>query len=461
MASTITQLLILTFCAQLALSSMDVVIPLDLRTWWDANPDLHHVSWATFGNNPWGRKVMGRLKLAEPLNACTYLKSSEEDVNNQYIYVAKRGDCTFVVKSHYAQLAGAKLLIIVDNKLEDVDQRLMVDDGNLGTTVHIPVGLITKGGGDKLIQSLQTQDEMINIIDAIFNFEIPKYDTVTYKLWLSSSTSKSFQFVSEWKRAWYPLVNTFAKMEVHYAHPIRFGATEDDPDCLCGGKYCAADPDGLKDNTGADVLLEDLRQVCILNSVSEEAWWTYMTHFDTFCLEDGELEKCSDIAMAGAGISKAMVNDCVKNLFDSRNPEKCKTNKYLDEQEALMREEAVYIFPDVTIQNFAFRGNMVPSISVFQAICESFNTMPEACVPIFKMETGDTAIQMRDGTAQVVFASVIFLILFAFIVFTCYRRYLRRILHKEMVRDVNIAVSQYIAMSDNENNRETRRFVDN
>jgi hypothetical protein len=42
----------------------------------------------------------------------------------------------------------------------------------LGTTVHIPVGLITKAGGDKLIQSLQTQDELINIIDAIFNFEI-------------------------------------------------------------------------------------------------------------------------------------------------------------------------------------------------------------------------------------------------------------------------------------------------
>jgi PA domain len=80
---------------------------------------------------------MGRLKLADPLNACTYLKTSEEDVNDQFIYVAKRGDCTFVVKSHYAQLAGAKLLIIVDNKLEDVDQRLMVDDGNLGTIFQL------------------------------------------------------------------------------------------------------------------------------------------------------------------------------------------------------------------------------------------------------------------------------------------------------------------------------------
>jgi hypothetical protein len=39
MASTITHLLILLFTAQLALSSMDVVIPLELRKWWDDNPD--------------------------------------------------------------------------------------------------------------------------------------------------------------------------------------------------------------------------------------------------------------------------------------------------------------------------------------------------------------------------------------------------------------------------------------
>jgi hypothetical protein len=103
------------------------------------------------------------------------------------------------------------------------------------------------------------------------------------------------------------------------------------------------------------VLLEDLREVCILTKVSEEAWWTYMTHFDTFCLEDGELEKCSDVAMAGAGISKSMITECVNSFFDSKNPYKCKTNSYFDEQEKMMRDEAVYIFPDVTIDNFAFR----------------------------------------------------------------------------------------------------------
>jgi len=43
--------------------------------------------------------------------------------------VAQRGDCTFVMKAHYAQLAGAKMLLIADNQYEDVERRIMVAPG--------------------------------------------------------------------------------------------------------------------------------------------------------------------------------------------------------------------------------------------------------------------------------------------------------------------------------------------
>ncbi len=47
--------------------------------------------------------------------------------------VAKRGNCKFVEKAHFAQLAGAEMLIIVDTQYEEVELRLMIDDGVLGT----------------------------------------------------------------------------------------------------------------------------------------------------------------------------------------------------------------------------------------------------------------------------------------------------------------------------------------
>lgn len=91
-----------------------------------------HVSLAAFGNNPWGRKIFGTMELAKPLDACNFIEEDEVEFKKVHIMVAKRGTCKFVQKAHYAQLAGAEMLIIVDNIDEDVDTRLMVDDGVLG-----------------------------------------------------------------------------------------------------------------------------------------------------------------------------------------------------------------------------------------------------------------------------------------------------------------------------------------
>jgi len=65
---------------------------------------------------------------------------------------------------------------------------------------------------------------------------------------------------------------------------------------------------------------------------------------------------------------------------------------------------------------------------------------------------------MHSNHAMIAIASVVFLIFFAFFVFFCYRQYLRRELRKQMVRDVNIAVSQYIAFKDEGHERETSRL---
>jgi PA domain len=91
-----------------------------------------HVSLAAFGSNPWGRTIFASIELANPLDACNYIKEDDSEFKKVHIMVAKRGSCKFVQKAHYAQLAGAEMLIIVDNIDEDVDTRLMIDDGVLG-----------------------------------------------------------------------------------------------------------------------------------------------------------------------------------------------------------------------------------------------------------------------------------------------------------------------------------------
>ena len=42
-----------------------------------------------------------------------------------FIIIAKRGECSFVQKANYAQMIGAKMLVIVDNVNEDISNIIM------------------------------------------------------------------------------------------------------------------------------------------------------------------------------------------------------------------------------------------------------------------------------------------------------------------------------------------------
>ena len=81
---------------------------------------------------PYGKSLIGMLHVATPRNACSPLDSFkiENGADPNPIVIVRRGQCTFVTKTHYAQLIGAKLVIVVDNIQEDENKIIMVDDGH-------------------------------------------------------------------------------------------------------------------------------------------------------------------------------------------------------------------------------------------------------------------------------------------------------------------------------------------
>lgn len=73
--------------------------------------------------------------------------------------MVKRGGCTFVTKAINAERAGAKLVIIVDDKAdEDATQVVMGDDGN-GDNVNIPTIFVNQKDGAYL-ENLAFEMEM-------------------------------------------------------------------------------------------------------------------------------------------------------------------------------------------------------------------------------------------------------------------------------------------------------------
>jgi len=450
--SAIISLLIFALLSSTLCGELSVLMPDRLVDWWESHAIESKTSIAAFGMVPWGRKIMGRLVLAEPLDACTYLKVPDE-LPTTPIVVAQRGNCPFYVKAQNAELAGARMLIVVDDKYEDVETKLMVDSAGQGESIHIPSVLLTRQAGDKLIESLRSRDELVSNIRVVYDFSLNTRDNVEYHIWYSSSNAQSFRFLKDWKQYDEKLVNS-AAMVPHFAHFAAFADPQNPSspeNCICGTKYCGTDPDGELDNTGADVVQEDLRQLCLYKEYGISYWWKYVLDFEVGCLYGQSLLECSAKLLQSMKVSQSVIDRCVVNSYRSSNgqeagPNNCDSNILLDQEQDAMTKDGVFMFPSVIINGFMYRGNLVPSNGVFEAVCESFNQMPDVCFGQFDISIYNPAIPKTHG--PVIAAAIGFLIVFSFFVFCCYRRYLKREMYKQMVRDVNIAVSQYIAFKD-------------
>ena len=105
-----------------------------------------------------------------------------------------RGNCTFVSKARSAELAGAKMLIVVDDKDEISENVVMVEDGH-GNEIYIPTILIRKEDGEKIRQTINKGEK----VELLVSFVLKKYDKLKYIFWLDVDNRESFKLISEFK----------------------------------------------------------------------------------------------------------------------------------------------------------------------------------------------------------------------------------------------------------------------
>ena len=86
-----------------------------------------------FGHVPWGTSFVGHAYVSEPVEACDRIDVKKMAIlpdDKSPILFVTRGGCTFVTKAHYAQIAGFKIIIIVDAKYEAVSMVEMMPDAS-------------------------------------------------------------------------------------------------------------------------------------------------------------------------------------------------------------------------------------------------------------------------------------------------------------------------------------------
>lgn len=338
---------------------------------------------ATFGDIPYGLNTIGHFvydfdnKDAEM--ACNDLKNfnlEKNDFLNDFdpFLILDRGSCSFVTKARNAQKIGAKAVIIINNNDDDINEIYMMDDGT-GKDIKIPTLLISKTDGDKLkkyfLESNKEEKTRISL-----SFEIARKDDVNFEIIFSSTNLEIYELLFSLKQ----YLGEFDKEKFHF-YPVYYTQTEpnwkskfelkpgeeqkkiDNPDCFGNGHFCYFfdfEAASLGVLNGRQVLLEDLRQICIFKErtdITITEYIEYMKSFYDTCLNVNEpdfSEKCSIKAMKTIGYSAEKINSietCINNSFEDSTPAQrpFSRNEILHKEKAFIRKTRVQINPSVIV----------------------------------------------------------------------------------------------------------------
>ncbi|KAF8377638.1 hypothetical protein HHK36_031020 [Tetracentron sinense] len=312
-----------------------------------------------------------------------------------------RGDCFFALKVWNAQNAGASAVLVADN----IEEALITmdspqDDGSSAKYIEnitIPSALIDKDFGKKLKHAISGGD-MVNV-NLDWREAVPHPDDrVEFELWTNSNDECGtkcdmlMEFVKNFKGAAQILEKGgYTRFTPHYITwycPQAFTVSKQcKSQCINHGRYCAPDPeqDFSQGYEGKDVVIENLRQLCVFRVANETkrpwVWWDYVTDFQIRCpMKEKKYNKgCANTVIKSLGLDSKKIEKCMGDLdANSENP------VLKEEQDAQVGKGSrgdVTILPTLVVNNRQYRGKLEKG-AVLKAICSGFEetTEPAVCL---------------------------------------------------------------------------------
>jgi hypothetical protein len=395
---------------------------------------------ALFGSPPYGGSIAQNLYYADsdfcdstavdpttgyPTRPKQEGSDKMEPWPSPFILMIDRGSCSFVQKVRNAQHAGAAGVIIADNLclcgdrecLEAADtvvcqntEPIMADDGS-GGDITIPAFLIFRGDAMKIIDVLKEQD---SIVQLEMSWALPHPDAkVGYELWSVPSEIVSRDFQMTWKD-----IATELGDQAYFT-PHQFVYDGERTRChgaggqnlcynLCtnNGRYCATDPDNDLEHgiTGADVVREALRRLCVWKKYGKEdgigrKYWDYINEFNTRCDSNGNRDDffanqdCINDAYKHSKVDGKSIETC---MDDSGGTTADSENIMLKAEINAANQAGVVVLPTMFVNSVALRGALLTP-TIFHGICAGFleGTEPKVCNGC--SGCGDIALCVKTG----------------------------------------------------------------
>ncbi|KAG6974660.1 hypothetical protein JG687_00000222 [Phytophthora cactorum] len=343
-------------------------------------------------------------------SGCEEIKNG--DWEPPFALMLDRGDCHFVEKVRRAQHAGARAVLIADNKCLCTDVECLRETGDdfcetvlpfmaddeSGGDISIPSMLIRKSDGDAIKREIAQSKGVSNVM-VKFDWGIPSPDgRVEWTLWQSAWDDQSLSTLANLEE----MVTALGNRAFFTPHFVSYNGTKvgchdgDDPStsacgnmCLNNGRYCLLDPSPFHDRSagasGADVVLENLRRKCIWKLESKMdpgvglKWWKYVKASGEACGQDENMfreRSCAEKVMKKLSIDIKAVEECMHPYgvnVDEVNP---LLEEELKEQTALQ----LLRLPALYVDGVHARGRVDPT-SILGMVCAGYGVHdpPEVC----------------------------------------------------------------------------------
>ena len=199
---------------------------------------------------------------------CTRLNVTDEsvsellDTKKTKIVLVDRGGCSFVTKVRNAERVGASLVVVIDNRFENITDVVMGDDGT-GTGIRVPSMLIGKTDGELLKNFAKTSDT--GTLSA--EFTMPNIEgKVHVEFWFSSNNVQALDFLKEFDKYMHELEDRVEFEPRYVTWACSYCSDEyKAEECYGNGLYCAPNHErsSYSNIYGRDIISEDLRQHCL------------------------------------------------------------------------------------------------------------------------------------------------------------------------------------------------------
>ncbi|CAD8098134.1 unnamed protein product [Paramecium sonneborni] len=367
--------------------------------------------------------------------------------------------CKFLSQAMNVQLAGAKMLVIVYNHEEDISNFLLIAEYGSEQS-FIPTMMINKVDGEFLIEKLKSFPD----IQVSVTFELKQQKIVDLQYFLSSFDVFSYLFLEEFFPFAKQMINqlTFNPIYIQFycKECEKTGYKATNQNCISGGRYCAQDPDLDGPLTGREVIMEDLRQLCILQQNDLITWWNYMILFNQFCFND--YQDCPSTIMKSISINETKINYCITDSFTG-NDTLYDDNIILKEQrQQIMRNHQVY-WPSLFINGEFYKGDLflnnvdestifnVDDFAVLEAICDAFlaEFRPQLCdtTGFFSIKEGELTDQKSPIITVLIWVGIsLFICFFLFASFLLIRRMMLKKVRDDIGSQVDNHLKNYFRM---------------